>query len=182
MNAIIKEFRQKCHGYIAINRNLQLDAIIFADDLVLLAASENDLQQSLYNFKLVAEKYSMEISTEKTKIMAFCGKEPVPSKIRLNNKILERVNEFKYLGYKLSFVGELDLPGKISKYSKTMGTINNIFKPSLVQKHTRIHIYKTLARPMLCYRSEAWTIRKSDENRITACEMKFMHRTAGYTK
>jgi hypothetical protein len=32
------------------------------------------------------------------------------------------------------------------------------------------------------YGSEAWTIRKSDESRITSCEMKFMHRTAGYTK
>jgi hypothetical protein len=66
MNAIIKDFRQKRHGYIAINRNLQLDAMIFADDLVLLGASEDDLQHSLYNFKLVAEKYSMEISTEKS--------------------------------------------------------------------------------------------------------------------
>jgi hypothetical protein len=44
MNAITKEFRQKRHGYIAINRNLQLDTMIFADDLVLLAASEVDLQ------------------------------------------------------------------------------------------------------------------------------------------
>jgi hypothetical protein len=92
VNAAIKEFRQKRHGYIAINRNLQLDAMIFAGDLVLFAASENDLRHSLYNFKLVAEKCSMEISTEKTKIMSFCGKEPVPSKICLNNKILERVN------------------------------------------------------------------------------------------
>jgi hypothetical protein len=152
MNAIIKEFRQKCHGYIAINRNLQLDAMIFADDLVLLAASEHDLQHFLYNIKLVAEKYSMEISTEKTKVMAFCGKEPVPSKIFLNKKILEMVNEFNYLGYKLSFVGELDLPGKISKYSRTLGIINNVLKPSLVQKHTHICIYKTLARPVLVLR------------------------------
>jgi hypothetical protein len=43
MNAIIKEFRQNRHGYRAINRNLQLDAMIFADDLVLLVASEDDL-------------------------------------------------------------------------------------------------------------------------------------------
>jgi hypothetical protein len=35
---------------------------------------------------------------------------------------------------------------------------------------------------MLCYGSEEWTIRKSDESRITACEMKFMRQTAGYTK
>jgi hypothetical protein len=83
MNAIIKEFRQKRHGYRAINRNLQVDVMIFADDLVLLAASEDDLQHSLYNFKLVAEKYSMEIFTGKIKIMAICGKEPVPSKICL---------------------------------------------------------------------------------------------------
>jgi hypothetical protein len=91
--------------------------------------------------------------------MAFCGKETVPSKFCLNNKILERVNEFNYLGYKL-FMGELDLPAKISKYSKTMAIINNVLKPSLVQKHTRIRIYKTLARQMLCYGSEAGTIRK----------------------
>jgi hypothetical protein len=100
--------------------------------------------------------------------MAFCGKEPVPSKICLNNKILERVNEFHYLGHKLSFMGELHLPGKISKYSKTMGIINNVLKPPLVQKHTRIRIYKTSARPVLCYGSEPWAIRKSNESRITA--------------
>jgi hypothetical protein len=63
----------------------------------------------------------MEISTEMTKIPAFRGKEPVPSKICLNNKILERVNEFKYLGYKLSFVGELDLPGKNFKILQNHG-------------------------------------------------------------
>jgi hypothetical protein len=35
---------------------------------------------------------------------------------------------------------------------------------------------------LLCYGSEAWTIQKSDESRITACELKFMCRTAGCTK
>jgi hypothetical protein len=35
---------------------------------------------------------------------------------------------------------------------------------------------------VLCYGSEAWTVLKSDEGRITACEIKFMRRTGGYTK
>jgi hypothetical protein len=39
-----------------------------------------------------------------------------------------------------------------------MGIINQIFKPSLVQKHTRIKVYKSLARPTLTYGNEAWTI------------------------
>jgi hypothetical protein len=73
-------------------------------------------------------------------------------------------------------VGELDLPGKISKYSKTMGIIINVLKPSLVQTTP------TLLCPLLCYGSEAWTVRKCDESIITACEMMLMCRIAGYTK
>jgi hypothetical protein len=64
-----------------------------------------------------------------------------------------------------------------------MDIINAVLKPTLVQKHARIHLYKTLAWPVLCYGSKAWTIRKGDSsNRFTACEMKFMRRTVGYTK
>jgi hypothetical protein len=40
----------------------------------------------------------MEISVEKSKVMAFWGKEPVPSKICLNNRMTERMNNFSYLG------------------------------------------------------------------------------------
>jgi hypothetical protein len=39
----------------------------------------------------------------------------------------------------------------------------------------------TLARSMLTYGSEAWTVRKRDEQRLTTAEMKFMRRTAGYS-
>jgi hypothetical protein len=63
-----------------------------------------------------------------------------------------------------------------------MGIINQILKPSLIQKHTKIKVYKTLARPILTYGSEAWTIRNSDRTRITVNEMKFLRRRAGYTK
>jgi hypothetical protein len=38
----------------------------------------------------------------------------------------------------------------------------------------------TLARPVLSYRSEAWTIR-TDEKRLTSAEMRFLRRTAGYS-
>jgi hypothetical protein len=59
------------------------------------------------------------------------------------------------------------MPSKISKFVKTIRVINQVFKPSLVQQHTRLNIYRTLARPVLIYGSEAWTIRKADEKRKT---------------
>jgi hypothetical protein len=45
----------------------------------------------------------MEISTEKPKVMAFKGRTPIGSKICLNNKILEQVTKFKYLGHNISY-------------------------------------------------------------------------------
>jgi hypothetical protein len=41
-------------GYIPIDRNLQLDVTLFADDLALLASTEDDLQRSIYNLHTVA--------------------------------------------------------------------------------------------------------------------------------
>jgi hypothetical protein len=73
------------------------------------------------------------------------------------------------------------MPSKISKFVKTIGVIKQVFKPSLVQQHTRLNIYRTLARPVLIYGSEAWTSRKADEKRLQAAEMKFMRKTAGLT-
>ncbi|KAJ4441951.1 hypothetical protein ANN_11815 [Periplaneta americana] len=84
--------------------------------------------------------------------------------------------------YNLPIFEELDISQKINKYTRAMGIINSVMKPSLVQKHPRIRLYNTLARPMLSYGREAWTLRKADKSRITACEMRFKRRTAGYTK
>jgi len=47
-------------------------------------------------------------------------------------------------------------------------------------KKTRIKLYNTLSFPVLLYGSEAWTIKARDARRITAAEIKYMRRTAGY--
>jgi hypothetical protein len=69
------------------------------------------------------------------------------------------------------------MPSKISKFVKTIRVINQVFKPSSVKQHRRLNIYRTLARPVLIYGSEAWTIRKADEKRLQVAEMKFKRKT-----
>jgi hypothetical protein len=121
----------------------------------------------------------MEINAEKTRVMAFRGMEPIISKIYINNKTLKQQNTFNYFGY-MSYEGEKDLNIKASNFVKVLGIINQIFKPSVVSRHTRIRMYKTLAKPVLSYGIEAWTIR-TDERRLISAEMCFLRRTAGYT-
>jgi hypothetical protein len=81
----------------------------------------------------------------------------------------------------ISYEGEKNFNIKAENFVKVLGIINEIFKPSLVSRHTRIRVYKTLARPVLSYGNEAWTIRRTDERRLISAEMRFL-RTAGYTR
>jgi len=75
----------------------------------------------------------------------------------------------------------LDIDNKLHNYLKITGTLNNVFRPQKkTLKKTRIKLYNTLALPVLLYGSETWTIRARNVRRITAAEMKYMRRTAGY--
>jgi hypothetical protein len=54
----------------------------------------------------------------------------------------------------MSYEGEKDMRSKISKFVKTIGVINQVFKLSLVQQHTRLNSYRTLARPVLMMKKD----------------------------
>ena len=112
--------------------------------------------------------------------MAFKGRDPLRTKIVIDNKIIEQVNSFNYLGIMISYEKELDIGNKLHNDLKITGILNNVFRPQKILKKTRIKLYNTLALPVLLYGSETWTIKTRDARRITAAEMKYM-RTAEYT-
>ncbi|KAJ4438046.1 hypothetical protein ANN_13985 [Periplaneta americana] len=141
---------------------------------------EDNLQRGLYTLNKILKDFGMEISAQKSKVMAFLGQDPVRSKIIHNNQCLEQVQNFNYLICEISYQNEKDENNKITNFTQILGIINKTLKAKLVQKSTRIKIYNTLALPSLLYGSEIWALKKKDMNRIKATEMKFF-RTAGYT-
>jgi hypothetical protein len=60
--------------------------------------------------------YNLEISHDKTKNMAFCGKYQIRSKITLTNKTIEQVQSFHYLVCDISFNYVTDLRRKVYKF------------------------------------------------------------------
>ena len=81
----------------------------------------------------------------------------------------------------ISYKKDLDIDIKLHNYLKITGILNNVFRPQKTLKKTRIKLYDTLALPVLLHGSETWTVKARDARRITAAEMKYMRRTAGYT-
>jgi hypothetical protein len=81
----------------------------------------------------------------------------------------------------ISYDRELDIDSKLNNYLKITGILNNVFRPQKTLKKRRIKLYNTLALRVLLYGNETWTIKARDVRRITAAEMKYMRRTAGFT-
>ena len=134
---------------------------------------------SAHKLNQIITEYGLTISVQKTKSMAFRGRDPVRTKIVVDNKIIEQVNSVNCLG-NISYGKELDIDNTLHNYLKITGILNNVFRPQKNLKKTRIILYNTLALPVLLYDSETWTIKARDARRITAAEMKYMRRTAGY--
>jgi hypothetical protein len=99
----------------------------------------------------------------------------------INNKIIEQINTFNYLGCSLSYEREKEVATKVPKFLKITGIIDQVLKPSKVQRQIRLRIYITLAIPILLCGCEAWALKEQDKSRITAAEMKFMRTTAKHT-
>jgi len=60
--------------------------------------------------------------------MPFEGRDPVRTKIVIDNKIIVKVNSFNYLGNVISYEKELDIYNKLHKCFKFTGIINNVLK------------------------------------------------------
>ena len=85
-------------------------------------------------------------------------KDPVGCKTVVDYKCLQQVKNFKYLDYGIFYENEKKINKKI-KNAQIVGYKSNIFKPTLVQKSSRIKVYDALISFILLYGSEIRVIK-----------------------
>ena len=119
---------------------------LFADDTVLLAESEVDLQRVVNEFYSVWKRRKLKVNAGKSKVMVFERKEeeaidfstayrvrlpPVARcRIILGNEEMEEVNEFKYLGTVLCKHGgmEGEIRERVMKGRSVVGSLAGVMK------------------------------------------------------
>jgi hypothetical protein len=79
--------------------------------------------------------------------MTFKGRDPVRSKIAINDNIKEHINTFTYPDYSISYRNEKGVTVKIFTFLPITGIINRNLKTSPVQKHTGLKICNIFAFP-----------------------------------
>ena len=131
-----------------------------------------NLHTAVYKFSHIITEYDLTISLQNTKLVAFKQRDPVRDKIVIDNKIIEQVNPFNYLGTLITYEKEVAIDNILNKYLKITGIIKNMFIP----QKTRLKLYNTLAVPAGLYGTENWTVKARDARRVTAAEMKCMRK------
>ena len=97
----------------------------------------------------MCKQYSIKTSTTKTKVMGFQGKEPIRTKIMLNDRILEQVSYFIYLGNDIGYDIIYDIDVKLGKIQTICGTINRLFRNKL-SRDKKIKVLQRYGSPCTC--------------------------------
>ncbi len=156
-------------------------SLLFVDDVVVLATSDQDLQHTLGRFAAECEAVGMRISTSKSEAMVLSRKR-VACPLQVGGVLLPQVEEFKYLGVLFTSEGrmEREIERRIGAASAVMRSMYwSIVVKNELSRKAKISIYRSIYVPTLTYGHELWVMTERTRFRIQAAEMSFLCRVAG---
>ena len=141
----------------------------YADDITLMAESEEELKSVLMKVKEESEKVGLKLNIQKTKIRA---SGPITS-CQIDGKTVETVSDFIFLGSKITADG--DCSHKVKRClllgRKVMTNLESILKSRDITLSTKVHLVKAVVFPVVTYGYESWTVKKAEHRRIDAFEV-----------
>ena len=132
----------------------------YADDITLMAKSEEELKSILMKVNEESEKVGLKLNIQKTKIMA---SGPITLWER-DGETEETVSDFIFLGSKITADG--DCSHEIKRHlflgKKVMTNLDSILKRREITLSKKIRLVKAMVFLVIMYECESWSIKKDD--------------------
>ena len=144
-----------------------LEGIIYADDVDVIISGDNEIEMATYMQEALdiqsqwADSHGLKFSIDKTKVMLFTRKYKnfVRPELKLDGKVIQYVDTFKYLGVtldtKLSWKPHVKEQVKRAKASLMIGK-RMLGKRWGLSPMITSWLYTAIVRPMLTYGSVVW--------------------------
>ncbi|KAH1190454.1 putative protein arginine N-methyltransferase 6 [Glycine max] len=161
--------------------------MLFADDIVLLGESREELNERLETWRRALETHGFRLSRSKSEYMEckFNKRMRVSnSEVKIGDHITPQVTRFKYLGSVIQDDGEIegDVNHRIQagwmKWRKASGVLCDAKVPIKLKGK----FYRTAVRPAILYGTECWTVKSQHENRVGVAEMRMLRWMCGKTR
>ena len=137
-----------------------IDNFSYADDITLMAESEEELKSLLKKVKEESEKVGLKLNIQKTKIMA---SGPITS-WQIDGETVETVTDFMFLGSKITADGDCshEIKRCLLLGRKVMINLDSILKRRDITLSTKVRLAKAMVFPVVMYGCESWTIKKAE--------------------
>ena len=124
-----------------------------ADDIILMAESEEELKSLLMMVKEESEKTGLKLNIQKTKIMASC---PITS-WQIGGGTMETVTDFIFLGSRITVDGDCshEIKRRLLLGRKVMTNLDSIFKSRDITLPTKVCLVKVMVLPVVMYGCES---------------------------
>lgn len=163
---------------------VRINLLSYADDLVIFGKNQETLQNNLNILNQELINVGMHINENKTKTMIISRKRKEHN-LTLNNKTVEQVNIFKYLGAYFTEDGKIqeEIRNRIKNATRIYGYLGrSIIGKQEMSLETKTAVYNAIYCPTLQYSSESWVMSDREKSQIQAAEMKFLRRSIGKTR
>jgi len=113
-------------------------------------------------------KYGLTINVQKTKYLKCSRRQDQLKAINIENKEIEQVRSFKYLGSTVNTEStmEEEIKERIALGNKAFFVNKKIFQSKLISKNAKLKLCFSVIRPVVTYTSETWILEETITNRL----------------
>lgn len=172
----LTQWRRQVSGMGIDISNDYLTTLFFADDQVVVAGDEDDMDFMFRKLLDSYKKWGLNINLKKTEYLVVGNVESDPE-LEINRNI-KKCNEFKYLGSIFSREGtsRKDIHHRTQQGRNSIRILNSLLWSNQIKLSTKMTIYQSIVEPILTYGSECWQLSAKDRKGIETVEMDYLRR------
>ena len=174
--AVFREALTEASGGVIVNGKI-INNLRYADDTVLLASSEAELQLMVEAVAHYSARWGLFMNIAKTKVMVF-AKSPKRATILVDGSQVEQVESYRYLG---ALVNQFcdpkkELRSRIGLARQAFLKMRKFFIRSDISLSLRVRMLRCYIFSVFLYGCESWTLDPVLEERMNALELYFYRR------
>ena len=147
----------------------EVNCLMYADDIVILAKSETDMKAYLHQLNKFCKKWRLSINTNKSKILIINRPKNTNFNFKIDKNKIEEVDSYCYLGITINKTGNFKdtIDKLLQKASRAYFSLRQEFSfQTNTKPRTIIKLFDSMVKPILLYCSEIWAIFGWTKNNI----------------
>lgn len=170
LELIFSQLKWQSYGLVLNGR--RMTNLRFADDVVLVSESKSEILQMIQDLDDASRPFGLKMNREKTKMMS----NVISDDYKIKDWMIEKVEEFKYLGQLLSFSNKMsrEIDARTSAAWRSFWALKKFLSSPLPMFHKR-KLMNSVILPVFTYGAQTWTLTAAHERKLRA-EQKAMER------